>query len=604
MAPKMSDEMIWPVAVVTKGDASGATQLFRLEGQLYLTILVKAAFKLVPNGLMTRMPAPPIVTHDVFQGKPGAQSLIVASDIVPTRARTDVWLTGQAHTSGQRPVLTSAASITIYRRRAMVLHKAISIRGDVDSSGQTIPFTSMPLQYERALHTEENPVGVDPQRAAPNLILPQDPQRAAGFGPISSYWPGRRRYLGTLEPRQADYDFPDLPRGFDVRYFQAAPADQQVPYLAGDESLVLDGLHPQIERLTTYLPQVRANVSLFSKANPQTPQELPMCLDTLSIFTESQAAYVVFRSYLPIRENMVAVLRALASIEAAEKPGSAQIQASAVSSGEHAPVATRPPTTPPPAPAKPPTTPPPAPVEATRVAVDKQSKKAQKQTFVGRIMPDLPVVPFVPEIHEAGPIAGAAPKVETAKNEWSGQTFVGTLTPDAAPLPFAQAAAQASAPAHVQTPEVKKPQEDFGNRTFVGTLQPDLTPLPFAPAAPGQPPSIPVADAAVEKPKKKRSGQTMMGTLQPNAPALPFQRSVGPTAPPAIQDVGASAIPVGSMQFAEETGVPANVPKPASLIASVPSKAKDQPKKKRFKAMGRAFLAAVDECARQEGAST
>jgi len=599
MASKLSDEIIWPVAVVTKGDASAATQLFRLDRQLYLTILVKAAFKLVPNGMMTRMPAPPIVTQDVFQGRPGAQSLIVASDIVPTRARTDVWLTGQAHAPGQRPAATSTASITIYRRRSMVLHKSISIRGDVDSSGQTTPFTSMPLQYERAMRTEENPVGVDPQRGAPNLILPQDPQRAAGFGPISTYWPGRRRYLGALEPRQADYDFPELPREFDVRYFQAAPPDQQVPYLAGDESIVLEGLHPEIERLTTYLPQVRANVSLFSKTNPQTPQDVPLCLDTLSIHAQFQAAYVVFRAYLPIRENMVAVLRALASIETAEKPGSAVRKPLARSSRRHRPLAATTPPRPPQPPPTPLSPPPPAPSEVKSAPPDKPSKKAQKQTFIGTITPDLPIVPFVQEKQEANSVARVVPKVEIAEKEWSGQTFVGTLTPDAMPLPFVQAATQAPAKA----PEVKKPQEDFGNRTFVGTLQPDLTPLPFAPAVPGQAPSIPVMDAARDKPKKKRAGQTMIGTLQSNAPALPFQRSAGPTAPPVIQDVGASATPVGSMQFVE-AAVPANVPKPASLIVAASSKPKGQPKKMRFKHMGKAFLAAVDECAQQEGAST
>lgn len=606
MAPKISDEVIWPIPIVAQGDASAATQLFRLEGQLYLTLLVKAAFKFVPNGLMTRTEAPPIVTQDVFQGKPGTQSLIVASDIVPTRARTDVLLTGHAYTPGQRPASASTASITIYRRRVMVMHKTVSIRGDVDASGQTIPFTSMPLKYERALLTEENPVGVDPQRSIPNLILPQDPQRAAGFGPISTYWPGRRRHLGALEPRHADYDFPDLPRGFDVRYFQAAPPDQQVPYLAGDESLVLDGLHPEIERLTTYLPRVRATVSLSSKTNPQSEQDIAVCFDTLSIHAKFQTAYVVFRGYVPIRENMVAVLRARASIESVEKTESSQIQASVVSTNKPAPAET--PSTPPPAPAKastpppaavtPPSTPPPAPVEATP-ATAKPSKTAQKQTFIGTITPDLPVVPFVQEKQDTSDVVSIALKVDTNKNEWSGQTFVGALTPDATPLPFVQDNAQASTTA--PTPTTKKPK-DLGNHTFVGTLQPDATPLPFVA---GQASRIPAIEPPAEKAKKKRGGQTMMGSLQPNTPALPFMQS-GRPATTSGEDAGAPAIATASAQWipAPDAPISAVVAKPASLTASAPPKPMGQAKKKRFKAMGRTFLAAVEQCNENGGAST
>jgi hypothetical protein len=57
----------------------------------------------------------------------------------------------------------------------------------------------MPVVYERAVGGpgEPNPVGTE----TPNLVDSQDARRPAGFGPISRFWPARRRLLGKIDKK-------------------------------------------------------------------------------------------------------------------------------------------------------------------------------------------------------------------------------------------------------------------------------------------------------------------------------------------------------------------------------------------------------------------
>ena len=54
----------------------------------------------------------------------------------------------------------------------------------------------------------------------------------------------RRQLAGTYDQEWIDNNFPFLPPDFKEAYYQAAPADQQIPYLQGGERVFLENLTP------------------------------------------------------------------------------------------------------------------------------------------------------------------------------------------------------------------------------------------------------------------------------------------------------------------------------------------------------------------------
>src|SRR6185295_17776713 len=117
------------------------------------------------------------------------------------------------------------------------------------------PFTTVPLVYERAYGGpgEPNPNGSE----TPNVVDPADPRRAAGFAPISRFWPARKRMLGKIDRNLLDQPIAEIPEGMPWDYFQSAPPDQQIEPLRGGEWLVLDGVHPTLARISTRVPMAR-----------------------------------------------------------------------------------------------------------------------------------------------------------------------------------------------------------------------------------------------------------------------------------------------------------------------------------------------------------
>jgi hypothetical protein len=102
-------------------------------------------------------------------------------------------------------------------------------------------------------------------------------------------------------------------------YYQAAPPDQQIEYLRGDEWLVLDGLHPTLSRVQTRLASVRGAARVSgTQAGASAPFETPVELvcDTLAIDGDRQTFSLVWRGRVD-----VAHLDAITVAAALEAPG-------------------------------------------------------------------------------------------------------------------------------------------------------------------------------------------------------------------------------------------------------------------------------------------
>src|SRR6202042_3058658 len=103
------------------------------------------------------------------------------------------------------------------------------------------PFAYLPLRWELAYggpSSKDNPVGVgedpgDPR--LPSLVDPADPKKPAGLGPGPASWPSRRAALGGADPAALAVPSPSLHAGIDLAYFNAAPPEQQLAAILGDE---------------------------------------------------------------------------------------------------------------------------------------------------------------------------------------------------------------------------------------------------------------------------------------------------------------------------------------------------------------------------------
>jgi hypothetical protein len=165
--------------------------------------------------------------------------------------------------------------------------------GDRGPDAKPLPFARMRLSYERARGGpgEENPVGT----SAPNLVHPTDATRGVGVGPISPFWPTRKGLVGADDQRALAEPIPRFPDAMPWAYYQVAPLDQQIDPLWGGEQLVLDGVHPSLPRVETWIPVVRGAARVVDRGAGGAERSVDMVCDALAIDADAQRFTLVWR---------------------------------------------------------------------------------------------------------------------------------------------------------------------------------------------------------------------------------------------------------------------------------------------------------------------
>jgi hypothetical protein len=268
----------------------------------------------------------PLAPAGQFWGEPDASSYRLEPECAFVKPATDVILLGSAH--APRP---GAAEVLVAFQVGPV-KKGVRVVGDraffksVGTPGMTkpAPFETIPLQWERAFggwdrsHADprkhacerRNPVGLGFRDAggrfedglrAPNLEDPARPYRGwgdrpppAGFGFVSPHWEPRAALAGTCDAAWERDRKPLLPRDFDRRFFNAAPAGQVAPgHLRGDEPVVVTGATAG-RGLSFRLPGLpRPRVSFTRDGQPDA--EVPLVLDTVILDAERLEVYLLWR---------------------------------------------------------------------------------------------------------------------------------------------------------------------------------------------------------------------------------------------------------------------------------------------------------------------
>ncbi len=335
----------------TTGMLAGITAFTDKDGRDHALVVVKGTFLVARDGgVVLAEEQAKFVYADEHYGEPGETSIKYECDFAPAKPAAEVVMCGHAFAPGGKAVTELDVSIEVGSWK-----KQLRVTGDRKWEAGLLgsfatapePFQEMPLVYERAFggwdrthasetrHTVErrNLVGVGFQteyhpakivgKPLPNIEYPgqritkwNDKISPAGFGILSRCWLPRAGYAGTYDQAWLDTKCPFLPDDFDHRYFQSAPADQQIPGLAGGEQVRCTNLSPQ-GTLSFELP--RLDVPIVFRFRDREVQASPMP-DTLLLEPHQRRFLLTWRSLVPVGRKFVALREVLVGKQPKPRP--------------------------------------------------------------------------------------------------------------------------------------------------------------------------------------------------------------------------------------------------------------------------------------------
>ncbi|MBK8259508.1 MAG: DUF2169 domain-containing protein [Polyangiaceae bacterium] len=311
---------VQPLRVVSLSPAEVSALAWHTAGETRVTVVLKATFRMVHDGAFELVDPLPVVEKEVLER---SGSVALPCDLVPFLPRADVIVRGHACAPPGQPVRAMTVRVALYQGR-WVVDKSLHVYGDRRTrEEQPAPFQRVPIVWERAFggpSMPENPVGVGAAPGdlrLPNLVDARDAKRPGGLSAVARSWPVRRALI-THEPALAGEVW-QLQDGFPFRYFHAAPADQQVEHLVGNEWLLVEGMHPEHKRFSTRLPGIKCAAMRYkigSRDGEKTP--VAMVADMLVVDMDRLLATITFRGHFTLEGNEApSVYRVFAGLEIA-----------------------------------------------------------------------------------------------------------------------------------------------------------------------------------------------------------------------------------------------------------------------------------------------
>lgn len=310
-----------PLRVAMLSRASAGALAWQMGGTTRITLAIKARFKIQNQAVMEPIDPSPLVRED-FSRTPNG-SLDEPCELVPYLPSAGIVVKGHAWApSTATPARAVSVRLAVFRG-AWLIDKTLHVYGDRrPGEANAQPFSRLPIVYERAYGgqgADANPAGIGAgSPLLPNIIDARDARKPGGFGPIAPGWPARAR----LAPRMPSIrnGVMVLPEGFAAHYFQAAPPDQQIERLYGDEWLFLEGMHPDMPRLSTRLPSARGAAMRY-RTDGAAPRPIEMIADTVIVDMDSLTCAVVFRGNFALEAGeSPAMFRVFAGVEMPDAP--------------------------------------------------------------------------------------------------------------------------------------------------------------------------------------------------------------------------------------------------------------------------------------------
>jgi hypothetical protein len=329
---------------------AGYTMGLEPSGRELLVIVIKGTFRFPhpeePAGHFALADAQlPLVMADTFTGEAGLSAPVYEVDFAPRKLHCDVLLLGTAHAPLGRPISRVEVGI-----RIGTWSKTFAVTGPrhwectLGGAHATPPacFLQQPISYDVAfggtdlLHEHPaqhaafmpNPVGRGFHKHTRKEWMDGSPlpnteeigrpvrdsagnYRPMAFGPLGRGWSTRACFAGTYDDNWLSRQFPFLPSDFDERYYQSAPADQQLPlnFLeSGRAEVTLANLTPDgVTRLT--IPQFVAPVHVFPRRGER--EDYTASVDTILFEPDQKRFSMTWRVTRPLRRSMFEIERVL-----------------------------------------------------------------------------------------------------------------------------------------------------------------------------------------------------------------------------------------------------------------------------------------------------
>lgn len=303
----------------------------------------------------------PVDSSDSYHRGDVTGSVVTEADTVVFKPRADIVLFGTAYAPGGVPTKHLDAGlrvgkteqvVRVFGDRRWVFPTRLAVTPLISDP---VPFTSMPLLYERAYggfdhkgkdwcpknHVGRGFIGAKTResvdgRALPNIEDPRhlirswdDRPSPIGLGCYGKSWQPRAGLAGRATD-DLDPDF-GLTADFDFGFHNAAHPALQVPgYLAGDETVDLlnvtpdghrrfrlPGLRPRLTvRGTAATPDEAAERRPDAPPEPPPARELVPVLDTLVLLPDDGVFYLVWRASVPVERDLDAVVARIAEVGA------------------------------------------------------------------------------------------------------------------------------------------------------------------------------------------------------------------------------------------------------------------------------------------------
>ncbi|MGE3788565.1 MAG: DUF2169 domain-containing protein [Nitrospirales bacterium] len=324
---------------------AGWTLGFEPDGRELLVVVVKGTFGIPENGQEAKLAQKqmPLTEADEFTGEPGFSATLYETDYAHRKPMCDVLLNGSAYAPGGRPAKRVKVVLQVGSMK-----KSFNVVGDrvwkrklfwIRPSSPT-PFTKMSFSYDCAfggtdVHSKnpekvktylKNPIGIGyyPLKKRKNLIgkpLPNTEEegkpvkkrkgkfKPMSFGPIGRNFASRFPLAGTYDQQWFETRVPLWPKDFNWAYFQAAPADQQLPYLVGGEEVRLLNLTMQGNNRFR-LPVLKIPVLFISCSGNS--KEIFGSIDTIVLEPDQGRFMLTWRVNYPLKRKMFELQKIIA----------------------------------------------------------------------------------------------------------------------------------------------------------------------------------------------------------------------------------------------------------------------------------------------------
>lgn len=328
------------------------------SGRELLVVVVKGTFRFPradepPGAFALHEEQVPLVMADAFTGEPGFSAPLYEVDFAPRKLRCDILLVGSAYAPDGRATTRIEAGLRVGN-----WSKSLAVVGPrhwecgLANATASPPgvFLKQPISYDVAyggtdlLHEDPaehaafmaNPVGRGfhkhlkaewvegkPLPATEEIghavRQPGGSYRPMAFGPVGRGWQPRSGFAGTYDEAWLERHFPFLPPDFDELYYQAAPADQQVPlehFQNGPVDVLLANLTPQgLTRFT--IPNLHARVGVLPKLGEREYHNA--VLDTVVIEPDQQRFTLTWRVTRPLRKSIFEIQQVRVGIRSRER---------------------------------------------------------------------------------------------------------------------------------------------------------------------------------------------------------------------------------------------------------------------------------------------